>query len=256
MSDTTNIMDIPTQPPNNDNRQSLPPQLQPPQVQQLPQQLSQPQLPQQNRYTAPPPDLPHPLLPKAEQSLTEDNIRMNIDVDPTIMNKVMHDIHTHTSRSGAYNNTTSLNEPANNPNSTIGIPSNDIPKNSHVESLLQDETASPTYVPPPMPRYSSSATKLPSHNHSLVQQQIQKKKKREHFMDGLLDDIKLPILISLLYFIFQLPCTTTILRRVAPFFYQEDMNLNVVGMGSLSLAFAVLTLFLIRAQDEILSFFS
>jgi len=251
MSDTTSIMDIPTHPQQQMQSQQMQSQQMQPQ---LPPQLPPP--PQQQRYNAHPPDLPHQLMPKPEQSLTEDNIRMNIDVDPTIMNKVMHDINAHTSRSGAYNNTTNLNDPATHTTSTIGIPSNDIPKNSHVESLLQDETASPTYVPQPMYNTSSSIPKLPSHNHSLVQQQIQKKKKRENFMDGLLDDIKLPILISLLYFIFQLPCTTTIIRKVAPFFYQEDMNLNVVGMGSLSLAFAILTLFLIRAQDEILSFFS
>ena len=198
--------------------------------------------------------LPDALLPQKEQSLTEDNIQMNIDVDPTVMNQVMHDIHAHTGRNGSMSN---LLPPPNIPNiptsspNRMALPSNDIPRNAHAESLMHDETASPTYVPPPE---NGPRRPLPTHEASAVQNQLKRKKHRQNFMDGLLDDIKQPVLISLLYFLFQLPCTTAILRKVVPFFYKEDLNLNLLGMGMLSVAFAMATILVTRAQDEILQF--
>ena len=127
----------------------------------------------------------------------------------------------------------------------------DIPTEPRIQSLLHDETAQPTHVPSggvpaPLPMMQSADD---------VIRHMSKKKNRAASFDNLFDEAKLPILLSMLYFVFQMPCTKELSRRVAPFMYGEDMNANTVGMVVHSVVFALCTLVLIRMQDQIVDFF-
>jgi hypothetical protein len=118
------------------------------------------------------------------------------------------------------------------------LPQRDIPMN--VSEHVQDEQIQPNYIPAPkittdyIQEYQESADRKV--------REYEEKKMREKTAATWLDEFQTPILIGLLYFIFQLPIINTLIFKRFAFLsiYREDGNFNVLGLTLKCLLFGVL----------------
>jgi hypothetical protein len=98
--------------------------------------------------------------------------------------------------------------PYNTPPKTE-LPARDVPRETI--NHVVDPQVSTTYIPPKEPDYIEQQVQLP---------QVSK-------MDKLMDEFRLPIILSILYFIFQLPIINSFLIRVLPYVFKEDSTATI-----------------------------
>jgi hypothetical protein len=115
------------------------------------------------------------------------------------------------------------------------LPSRDIPKNqSH---LSQDVYTQPNYIPPPQPQMNNDYIREHQTNEEIIRAQMQKQDKRDT-LDNLYDELQTPVLIGILYFLFQLPVVQKQLWKIIPALFNKDGNPNLSGYIFTSTAFA------------------
>ena len=128
------------------------------------------------------------------------------------------------------------------------LPQRDIPMNT-IE-LTQDEQIKPNYIPPP-PKLTSDYIQEYQVSQDRKNREYEEKKmvekKREHWLDKL----QWPVLIGLMYFVFQLPIINTFIFKRFSFLsiYKDDGNFNVVGLLLKSVLFASVYLFIEKSID-------
>ena len=130
-------------------------------------------------------------------------------------------------------NPNTVNELINNINEasikgTISLPPRDIPLQTE-----PDIESSPNYIPPTKDTYISET------NESEIINSYNKKIGRNEKMDALYNELQTPILLAILYFLFQLPIFKMFLFKLLPFFFSKDGNSNVTGYFGFSILFGV-----------------
>jgi len=115
------------------------------------------------------------------------------------------------------------------------LPSRDIPMNS-VE-YQQDEEIQANHVP--KVKLTSDYIRDYEAANEEARKEHRENKYREETAHGLISDLQLPILVALLYFIFQMPVINTLLRKYFSFMtiYHEDGNFNFTGLLLKSIMF-------------------
>ena len=101
------------------------------------------------------------------------------------------------------------------------LPSRDIPLNT--EQLTQDAFVKPNYVPPPKIQDYIADTDDDIANYY-------KTEKMQNSLDSLYDEIQGPLLLAVLYFIFQLPIFKRLIYKYLPFLCNMDGNYNINGL--------------------------
>ena len=101
------------------------------------------------------------------------------------------------------------------------LPSRDIPQ--HTEQLTQDAQVHPNYVPPPQMRDYINETDDDINNYY-------RKEKMENSLDSVYDELQGPLLLAVLYFLFQLPFFKKTIYRYLPFLCHTDGNYNFNGL--------------------------
>jgi hypothetical protein len=101
------------------------------------------------------------------------------------------------------------------------LPSRDIPLNT--EQLTQDSQIQPNYIPPP--REKDYMIETDDDINSYYQ-----KEKMENSLDSIYDELQGPILLAVLYFLFQLPFLKKLLFKYFPFCCHKDGNYNINGL--------------------------
>jgi hypothetical protein len=101
------------------------------------------------------------------------------------------------------------------------LPSRDIPL--HTEQLTQDAQIQPNYVPPPQMIDYINGTDDDINNYY-------RKEKMEHSLDSVYDELQGPLLLAVLYFLFQLPFFKKAIFRYFPFLCHIDGNYNFNGL--------------------------
>jgi hypothetical protein len=121
------------------------------------------------------------------------------------------------------------------------LPQRDIPMNPMEH--IQDEQVQPNYIPPP-PKLTSDYIQEYQVSQDRQIREYEEKKMREKTREHWLDMIQWPILVGLLYFVFQLPIINTLVFKRFSFLtiYREDGNFNLLGLTLKSAVFAVLYL--------------
>jgi hypothetical protein len=100
------------------------------------------------------------------------------------------------------------------------LPSRDIPMKT--EHLTHDNYVQPNYVPPPTTQdYISESEDMSAYY---------RKEKTENTLDSLYDEIQAPLLLAVLYFLFQLPFFKKAVYRYLPFLCHTDGNYNFNGL--------------------------
>jgi hypothetical protein len=101
------------------------------------------------------------------------------------------------------------------------LPSRDIPLQT--EQLTNDVQVQPNYIPQPVSRdYINNI------NEDI--NDYYKTEKTQNSLDSIYDELQAPLLLAVLYFLFQLPFFKKIIFKYLPFFCHTDGNYNFNGL--------------------------
>ena len=118
-------------------------------------------------------------------------------------------------------------------NGATGLPSRDIPTNT---VHFSDEQIQPNYVPQ---KEQNDYIQDMDTEHEILARRMKSQNSRDS-MEILYDEFQIPILIGILYFIFQLPVVRSKMLVLIPSLFNNDGNPNLTGYLLNSLFFGVL----------------
>ena len=101
------------------------------------------------------------------------------------------------------------------------LPSRDIPTNT--QQLTHDPAVQVNYVPPAPPNQNDYINDEPT-EYDYPEERV------KNTLDKVYEDIQAPLLLSVLYFIFQLPIIRKLIFKYIPFFCSNDGNYNLNGL--------------------------
>ena len=122
------------------------------------------------------------------------------------------------------------------------LPSRDIPRST--EQLTHDAQVQPNYIQPAT-RSDYIKETIPVEE---MCRQYEEKKASEKNDDLLYDELQIPIMLSILYFLFQLPILKKILSQYLPVLFSNYGNINLNGLGFMSIAYGGCYYFLNKAM--------
>jgi len=117
------------------------------------------------------------------------------------------------------------------------LPSRDIPLNT--SGLTHDMSVQPNYIPPPIQNqgqqdyinnYEKTSDMINEYNYKV---------ENNNRLDDMYNEIQVPLLLSVLYFLFQLPVFRKYLFTYLPFLFSKDGNLNFNGYIFMSALFGI-----------------
>lgn len=124
------------------------------------------------------------------------------------------------------------------------LPSRDIPMNT--SRLSADAQTMPNYVPPaPATDYVQQYQE----QHADIIQSYNRKKQMHNSLDDMYNEIQTPVLLAVLFFLFQLPVFKKCLYSYLPFLFSNDGNFNLNGYAFTSLLFGMLFHFLNKCNS-------
>jgi hypothetical protein len=116
------------------------------------------------------------------------------------------------------------------------LPSRDIPMNTN--NISVDPHVQPNYVPPP-PQMHSDYIKNYEQTSDMVDK-YNKNAQRVNSLDDMYNEIQTPLLLAVLYFLFQLPFFRKFLFTYFPVLFSNDGNLNINGFLFSSILFGLI----------------
>jgi hypothetical protein len=116
------------------------------------------------------------------------------------------------------------------------LTSRDIPMTSTSHNI--DPNIQPNYVPPPQPQNMNYINDY--ENTSDMVNDYNKNTSRQNSLDDMYDEIQTPLLLAVLYFLFQLPFFRKFLFGYFPVLFSNDGNLNINGFLFTSVLFGLL----------------
>lgn len=115
----------------------------------------------------------------------------------------------------------------------LNLPSRDIPQQQ--VHITQDSSIQANYIPQNNSDYIGAGQS----SEEIIRRNAHKVETRNR-IDNLYDDFQIPILLGVLYFIFQLPIVRKTILKMLPPLFLKDGNPNLMGYTFNSIAFAVL----------------
>jgi len=106
------------------------------------------------------------------------------------------------------------------------LPSRDIPQTT--QNLTHDPHVQANYIPPP-----SNKDYINDYNEDDNEEMVnnyQKVERVKNSLDSIYDEIQAPLLLSILYFLFQLPIVRKTLGKYIPLLCSNDGNYNINGL--------------------------
>lgn len=131
------------------------------------------------------------------------------------------------------------------------LPQRDIPMN--ISQHVQDEEIQPNYIPQPRKLTHDYIQEYERTSDRQIREH-EERKMREKSRENWLDELQIPILIGLLYFVFQLPIVNTMIFKRFAFLsiYRDDGNFNLFGLTLKSILF-IATYYIIHKSIEYIS---
>jgi len=123
------------------------------------------------------------------------------------------------------------------------LPSRDIPRNQ--EHLSQDIQIQPNHIP----NENSQVDYIQEHqtNEQIIRSQMKHQEQKSKF-DIVFDEVQGPIMLGILYFIFQLPIIQKQMCKIIPSLFGSDGNPNLSGYVFTSSMFASVYYFLVKGM--------
>ena len=117
------------------------------------------------------------------------------------------------------------------------LPSRDIPRNTN--RLTSDEQVQPNYIPEPSKDSAKDYISEDEKKEDIIRQQRMKQNK-EDTLDVLYNELQTPVLISVLFFLFQLPFFRKKLFKHIPSLFSDDGHPNIYGFTFTSITFGAI----------------
>ena len=132
---------------------------------------------------------------------------------------------------------------------TTQLQSRDIPQNT--ENFTQDPQIQANYIPRPesMKDYIQDM----EDNDDIVDN-YNEKMKNMNKLDQMYNELQTPLLLSLLFFLFQLPIVKKLLFNYIPFLFFKDGNINLYGYSLTSIIFGLLYYILMKVMNYFSTF--
>jgi len=111
------------------------------------------------------------------------------------------------------------------------LPSRDIPNTT--SQITQDPYVQPNYIPPETNNKYIYEMETPED----MIKEYNKNNEKEDSLDRLYNQIQIPLLLAILYFIFQLPIFKNTLFKYLPILFNNDGNINLTGLITTSIMF-------------------
>lgn len=121
------------------------------------------------------------------------------------------------------------------------LPSRDIPQD--ISPIAQDEQVKVNYIPPASEDYIKQD--------ETMEAIIDNNRKSQNTMNNLesfYQEFQLPILVAILYFLFQLPIIQKYIYKIIPSLFNSDGNANLYGYVFNSLAFGLIYLIILKSM--------
>ena len=115
------------------------------------------------------------------------------------------------------------------------LPSRDIPQS--IENIIQDPQIQPTYIP--HEQQNDYINDYETTSKSIVDNYNNNLKYKDN-LDEIYDEIQIPLLIAVLYFLFQLPIFKKYLYKFFPVLFYKDGNINIYGLLFMSAIFGMI----------------
>ena len=117
------------------------------------------------------------------------------------------------------------------------LASRDIPSNT--ENITNDIEIQPNYIPYPSKENQLDYITDFEKNHEIINK-YNKTAKYKDSLDEIYEEIQVPLLLSVLYFLFQLPIIKRYLYNYFPALFSKDGNTNLYGIIFISVLFGLL----------------
>jgi hypothetical protein len=124
---------------------------------------------------------------------------------------------------------------------TTALPSRDIPMEPL--KVANDVQSQPNYIPPP--QFQEDYIKNSITPQNLADTNI-KQIKNSAYYEKLYGELQLPVIIALLFFLFQLPLVKQYNKKLLPFLFKSDGNPNLYGYIANSVLFASMIYVLLK----------
>jgi len=119
---------------------------------------------------------------------------------------------------------------------TTQLPSRDIPMTTSDRTI--DPHVQPNYVPQTPPQHTDYIKNY--EQSSDIINDYNKKYQQQNSLDDMYNEIQIPLLLAVLYFLFQLPFFRKFLFSYFPVLFSNDGNLNINGFLFTSVLFSLL----------------
>jgi hypothetical protein len=122
------------------------------------------------------------------------------------------------------------------------LPSRDIPRNT--DNITRDPHVQPNYIPQPNPNMSDNKQQMDyiqSYEETEdVIRNYNKNRQNQDSLDDIYTEIQGPLLLAVLYFLFQLPIFKKFLFQYFPALFMKDGNYSIYGFLFTSVLFGLL----------------
>ena len=163
----------------------------------------------------------------------------NISLSATEKNVVIQEPQQSVSSSGVALDQTTINQIINGLQQASGsgltqLQSRDIPINSM--QITQDPQVQANYVPHPVKHEDY----IQNHeDNDIIVQNYNKQQNLTTKIDETYDEIQMPLLVIVLYFLFEMPIVKRIMYKHAPALFTKDGNTNLYGLLFMSITFGI-----------------
>ena len=178
-----------------------------------------------------------PSSPQSDQNIQLKTSESNVKIDSTI-NNISEQRESEVSSGGGHSG---LGENVNKfvsgvqeavASGALGLQSRDVPQSQ--THITQDQQMQPNFVPQPE-RDDYIGTSQTTRD--VVREHNEKGASKESY-DTLFDNMQTPVLLAILYFIFQLPIVKQTVFRLVPSLFRKDGTPNLYGYITHSVSFA------------------
>lgn len=121
------------------------------------------------------------------------------------------------------------------------LPSRDIPQNT--QQLTHDPEVKANYVPAASPDHTDYIKDEPA-EYDYPEERV------KNTLDRIYDDIQAPLLLAILYFVFQLPIMRKVIFKYIPFLCNNDGNYNLNGLLFTSCMFGFIYFSLTKSMAQ------
>ena len=127
-----------------------------------------------------------------------------------------------------------------------GLPSRDIP--AIPMQVNNDVEIKPNFVPPP-PTHADYINNMQTPEH-LIQENVNQQRQIDN-LDMMYNELQIPIILSILYFAFQLPAFKKFVKKMGPGLFANDGNPNLYGNVFISMLFSTIFYLLLQLINRV-----